>query len=396
MYPAARFVAPYVAQYAVNSAMDWALGSSGRKRARRFGPFKPPKPVGGGGQQLSFSKLKHGKKVARRELLMRLLSAKLNPVTHRWQNITNSASGSGAYKLDYSLSGAVGATAFYPVFLFDLTGAQVQSLNSINVHACPASRLQRSGVTPFNYNTAPILAKNADANADLGAWTLERNSGLTNPKEFAEGIIENVSIKLLLYGARKFPSKVKVQIVSFTEGYTPNAFICTPFITSAVAVDQAEPNGATTDEATRDWNAMWSQHVAPLIANPISTRPMGTRKTMKVHMSKEYVFQPKLSTELDVTGDQEAVFFSYKMNKRVDYTRAQPNDQVTPVEEGDPNEWTIKDYNELQVHARPEQRMFLMISGLTPLNTSGVTNGEIDFAPSFDICIRRKISALDQ
>lgn len=366
--------------------------SNGRKRARRFGPFQRTVEVGAGGQQLTTSNVKHGKKLARRELLMRLLSAKLNRVNHRWQNITNSASGTGAYILNYFLDTAAAQSSFIPVYLFDLSCAQQQIIDGVQTFGCPASRLRRNGISN-DYFTEPVLGRNSDDNGDAAAWTLERNAGLTNTKEYEQSLIETVSIKLLLYGARKFPSQVKVQIVSFSEGYTPNAYQSLS-VAGPATVSEAEPSISGTDEALFDWNAMWMQHVAPLIGNPIGTRPYATRQLMKVHKSKTYDFQPKESIDLDITGDQVAVFFNYKMYKTVDYTRSQTVSDVTVAEEANPNEWSIRDSKELEVHARPEQRMFLMVSAMTSQNTFGVPSSA-DIAPSMDICLRRKISSVD-
>lgn len=389
MYHVARFAAPYAAQYAMRQT--WQMYQRSSKRARRFGPADPVTEVGSGGQQLSYSRIKHGKRVRKREMLMRILASKLNVVSHRWQNITNSASGSGAYPLNYAANAA--PESEFPVYLWDLTVAQQQIIGGVVQFGVPASRLYRN--TAGHYNTNRIFGRDADNTVDSSIWVIERNSGVTNTKEYSVGLIENVSIKLLLYGARKFPSKVTISLVSFAEGYTPNAWVVTTNINNPPTVDEQEPSVADPDEVLNDWNAMWQSYTAPLIGNPISTRPGTTRNLMKIHKSKTYDFQPKLSTELDATGDQVAVYFDYKMNKRVDYTRAQFSTDVGVSEELDPNEWGIKQDQELQVHARPEQRMFLMVTGMTPLNTNGVANGAIDYAPSFDICIRRKISSMD-
>lgn len=390
-YLAARAALPYLGHLGAVSAARYF-----RKMPRTFPGDRPSKKqkithVGAGGQQLSYSRIKHGRKVAKRELLMRILASKLNTVSHRWQNVTNSASGTGAYTLNYFLSNVAGSDAQLPVFLWDLTCAQQQVIDGVQTFGMPCSRLNRLSATNV-YTTTALPARDSDNAADTYAWTTERNSGLTNTKEYAEGVIENVSVKLLLYGARKFPSGVKVQLVQFDEGYTPNSWAAT--IESAVPniVDQ-EPGGLANDNGN-DWNAMWQQHIAPLVGNPINTRPNTVRKVMKVLMTKTYSFQPKLNTELDVTGDQVAVFFNYKMNKRVDYTRAQAQDQVTVAEEINPNEWAINNSKELTVHARPEQRVFLMISGMTPLNSFGIAT-PADVCTSFDVCIRRKITCID-
>lgn len=390
-YLAARAAAPYLGHLAAVSAARYY-----RKMPRTFPGDRPSKKqkivhVGAGGQQLSYSRIKHGRKVAKREMLMRILASKLNTVSHRWQNVTNSASGGGAYYLNYFLSNVAGSDSQLPVYLWDLTCAQQQIIDGVQTFAMPCSRLNRLSATNV-YTTIPIPAQNSDNSAITYAWTTERNSGLSNTKEYAEGVIENVSIKLLLYGARKFPSGIKVQIVQFDEGYTPNSWSAGIETAVPSIVDQ-EPGGLANDNGN-DWNAMWQNHLAPLIGNPINTRPNTVRKVMKVLMTKTYNFQPKLNTELDVTGDQVAVFFNYKMNKRVDYTRAQPQTEVTVAEEINPNEWAINTSKELNVHARPEQRVFLMISGMTPLNSFGVSPPE-DVSTSFDICVRRKITCID-
>lgn len=385
MYQAARFAAPYAIDYAMRNMFDPAT-RNGRKRARRFGPFKEPYEVGGGGQQLSTSNIRYGKRVRKRELLMRILSAKLNNVTHRFQNISNSADGRGCFPLSYFNQGA-GFFSSLPVVAFDLTGAQQQVINGVQTFATVCTRLQRSAAGTYNWSFIPGVDSDDAGNAY--GWTTERNSGLTNTKEYASALIENVSIKLLLYGARKFPSKVMVQLVSFAEGYTPvvgsgTSVSALPTVAEASGVENAE-----------DYNAMWMAHTAPLIGNPINTRPSSLRKLMRVHYSKTYDFQPKLSTELDVTGDQVAVYFNYKMNKRVDYARAQSVQSVTNAEEINPNEWVIHNDNELNIVALPEQRVFLLISGMTPLNGFNVVNADQDLCPSFDYCIRRRISGID-
>ena len=385
MYQAARFAAPYAIDYTMRNMFDPAT-RNGRKRARRFGPFKQETQVGAGGQQLTTSNIRHGRRVRKRELLMRILAAKLNTVTHRFQNITNSASGLGSFPLSYFNQGA-GFFSLMPVVAFDLTGAQQQVINGVQTFATVCTRLQRSAGGTYNWGFVP--GRDADDANSVYGWTTERNSGLTNTKEYASALIENVSIKLLLYGGRKFPTKVMVQLVSFAEGYTPVAGTSTtltalPTVAEASGVENAE-----------DYNAMWMAHTAPLIGNPINTRPSALRKLMKVHMSKTYDFQPKLSTELDVTGDQVAVYFNYKMNKRVDYARSQSVQSVTNTEEINPNEWVVHDDNELNVFALPEQRVYLLISGMTPLNGFNVVDADQDLCPSFDDCIRRKISGID-
>lgn len=363
-----------------------------RKRARSDGKTSV-KYDKGGYAQLTYDRAKCGKKLTRTDRVSKLVNSHTFDVIERFQNITNLSSGSGAYSLNWDDSGANQNSL--PMYLFDLTCLPNKIGDNVTTsYPQPFTRLYRNKLnatlTAGAYYTNIVAGRNADDAGDSYLWQAEREPSLFTNRAHERALIEWCNLRFVLYGARKNPSWIKLQIVQFVEeDQVPGGYSTDPAIVSTEAGRILN----VTDPNYNRWQTTWQGAVDQLTGSTIGIRDLKEQKLkLRVKFSKMYKFNPTMTTESDVSGHQVSVNFNYAMNKVCSYVEdPRAHTEVSPVEEVNPNEFPVYDQHVYSSHTAPKGREFLMITGYTGKPVSAYGTGiDADFAPSFDMAIRRK------
>jgi len=364
---------------------------------------------GQGYTQLSRTNLYYGKKLDKTEKKLKLIGARMQRVVERWQKVDETAK-LGKFPLDYNTLGPDG-NAQLPLYLFDLTcvpnharagdytiaaGAGTTILNDI-VWPFPMRRLMKE-TGGGRFYTDARSGRDHDNSGDKKEWLPERYP--TSVRELMAHdacLIEDIDIRLMLYGATARPSRVYVELWQFTDdGVTPaseygfyNAAGTVQFSTYAYG----EPvNG---DENADVWNNMWFSCTDGNLGNPIGKRGVKlSEKPYNVLYRREFEFQPIDMQEKDQTGHQEEVRFKIDMNKVVGFVNnPEIGGQIVTDELDNPNEWDIAGNQKVRCFTVPKGRVYLVIRG-SVMERTNTEELQPTVSPSFDLVVRRKRSQL--
>lgn len=361
-------------------------------------------PNVGGYNQRKKAKAYAGKVLSTKSKQSKILGAHFMKHVVRFNGAANtilepSESFPGYFPLDYFSDGNPQADGLFPYYLMDLTCAQINNQRGLNGtfnvwRSCPLTRLiQRNGTNTFSY--APIAGRNADNGADTFDW-LDEYTPLhpsAVPVVRDKNFYEWIDIRMNLYGASKVPTRIFVQLVQFMEEEL------VPLTFAKPNLDPPEPVSTIPDDPEQyaRWQNHHIQEIDKLVGNPIAIRGFQPRsKPYRVLFSRQFNFEPQMTTEEDKTPHQVEFYFKYNMNKCVWYTENPSHDQLSSSEIPGPNEWIQNTQFKNSCFCAPKGRVFLKITGQTPKNIFTMVEGErpCDYAPSFDLIVRRRSTFL--
>jgi len=376
----------------LDSRLD--MGRAVKKQKTDHGGVKYDK---GGYAQLTYDRVRAGKLLTKGSRLSKLVSSHTYDVVERFQHVTNLSSGAGAYSLNWDDSAATQNNL--PVYLFDLTCVKNRTGDNVTISdPRPFTRLYRNKTNVAQqvgaYYTVPVAGRNYDDSGNYEYWYPERQPNILSSIATEKALIEWLDLRFVLYGARKTPSWIRLSIVQFMdEEQTPGAYADNPnvpFVESGRITDPADP-------AYNKWQTSWQGAVDNLTGSTITTRDLKEQKlNLRVKQTKLYKFNPTMTTESDISGHQVSVKMRYNMNKVCTYLEdPRSHAQLVTAEETNPNEWPVYDAAMYTAHPAPKGREFLMITGYCARPVSAYGTGtptpiDADFAPSFDMLIRRK------
>lgn len=354
-----------------------------------------------------YRKIKSGRRKSKSSAMMSMMKSVSVPQIHRFQNLTVANDAGGAYNLSYWNSNAaadLGDTAL-PVYFMDLNHLLANNVGGTMVYDAPFRRLYRKDATAGNVDqffTQVVFGRDNEDSANVYNWVLEKGYNLTNADRGIRAAYLNwVESRLLIYGARKYPSRVRVSLIRWTDTVTQARATVTatyqnPAPTFIAARSSTPDTGslytpATETDTQRDWNAFWLERTASMTSNPLTVRPKGARPLFTVLKSHTYDFQPRsLDTDGPAggVGEQVVLKWFHEVGKTFKFLHTTTSDQPNADEQSNPNEFPLQTFAELECVCAPRARMSLMIEGITQSTSSA--DGDPDTAPSFDMCVRRK------
>lgn len=352
-----------------------------------------------------------GRKLPKTEKKLKLLGAKMHTQIERWQACadqvyihSSSEQFPGWFPLGYNLNPDLTDYATLPYFMFELNGAyRNYHKNGYYFHS-PMLRLVRGPAVNAPFDFFPIAARNSDNSSDQYVWTQERNGvNQWNIAEMNTGdsdFFDYFDIRMQLYGARKAPVKITVQLINFLDDdYSPPVWggSTNPQTTMPARLDDsaAQQTGLVFDR----WNNHWLAETDRLLGNTINKRGVKMDRVYDVVYSKSFDFEPVMTTEGDEAPHNVQFELKYDYNKVVSYVQdSSAGLQIEPAEMIQANEWDVSS-NGLHTGLVPNTkgRLFLKICADTPLNESVRPEGTkvCDWAGSFDLIVRRKRSRIN-
>lgn len=358
-----------------------------------------PEKDRGGYTQIEYSRDAAGSRLNKVQRVMKSLASQIYSKIERCQYLGTSESGDGAYKLAMEQAGsAPNITRSLPYYFFDLTSME-QRVGTVNYYPNTLLRLQYNDATD-QYQWIPRELRNADDTGSIYTWSTEVGVRPTptsgDSKATFSCFHDWVDVNLMLFGARRFPTRVQVSIVQFIdELLVPDSFVTTAANAVGSAIETSCQSLTGVDkEKYRDF---YLSLTSPSVAHPLGRK--GRTKVgsmMKTLYSKTFEFNPTTNDEVDARGHQNLFKFRYYMNKvcRYDEYPADPVEGVADGELIDPDEFPQYDLNnDTSCFTVPKGRVFLMISGYAPKNLTAAPVDFYDFA-SFDLQVRRKTNHL--
>lgn len=376
--------------------IDQEMRMVGYKRTR--GGKAAPVQDKGGYVQLSYKNATAGRKRSKRTKVMKLVNAMTRDTFERFQHVTNTSSGAGAYYLSHDDGVTTATDCLLPLYFMDLTCIRNKVKTGSLSDPKPFTRMIRNrsfvGRQIGAYYTTVVAGKTADG-VDSEIWQKERAYDAHASSSHERSHIDWCDIRLVLYGARKCPLWVQVMIVQFTDDdFVPGAY------SSEGIVDNEAGRITTTDDPLYNrWQTAWQGFTDNTVSSVIGMRDLREQNVkFKIKYHKKFVFNPTMNTESDISGHQVAFKLRYGMNKVCTYIEdSKDHGDVTavPDEMGDPNRWPVYDSVFTSTHTAKRGREFLVIKGYAGKPSSQLgTDAVYDFAPSFDIMVRRKRSHL--
>lgn len=370
--------------------------------------------------QLTRLKRTSGRKLARKAKLQKILGSLIQPVVTRFQNLQTLDAASGVCQLNFNPAATSPGVSKYPVWMFDLTSTFNQLNDALGglyypnvLYRLTRNRLDAGGTESNNqYNCVPEVAGvSPDGSTATYTWNTERRPR-AGCYPMASTIFEWMDIRLMVYGAKKKPTQVYVDLVQFPEGMCPGyyAFTNTTGATDSVPTAEEPSPWAGGDDDARKWNEMWLGYVDRLVTNPLNKRDAFNVPGPKVVQRQVLTFNPTASFEDDPRGHMKELRLFKNVNKRInyqwaneapifgDYNVAQGTVGVAPAVEGNPNRWDCNGwkpavgsyFTSCQVAPAPKHRLFLMISATSAVDAAF----SADDHASFDFLIRRKQSVI--
>lgn len=358
-----------------------------------------------------------GKRLTKYERQYKTVAAHMQRYIERFQRCSAGNSTVGAYALSYFRSGAAGTPYRMPVYLFDLTAVNnnvyVPDTGSLILcGGAVGSRLARDQGTGIvapqrhSFFTEKIEGLGSEGTA-VSQWTLEDRSTSTTSIG-TSSLINWFDIRMMFYGACKRPSRVRVDIVRFTEDAVCPTALYQRLDNGNTYYQHVEPRDSELNEGDHKmWDDMWLQWTSQLIGNPISRRGTGKKAPIDVMYSKTFDFQPTVSTEDDRRGHQREFYLRYNVDKVHMYDEGGIQEVTTDIDPGvpvvndaipqvtademiNPNKWSNNDRSLNSCFPANKGRTFLIVSGMTMEQNADGTDFDADKHASFDIILRRK------
>ena len=324
-----------------------------------------------------------GRRIPRSRLVSKMVSAGVQSIVYRYQNMTSYDSLQGGLVMSRILTGVPPANATaesYPFFMFNLSN--VNQLNNTAAPAATAYQLVRqwttgSLITP-EYNYQLVNGTDYTGAASNSYWQTEQAYSAPSAS-VPRSLLEWLDIRLDCIGPTNDFCKWIVQLVSFKEAY-----YCPEWV-----------NQGNTDQLSLDAiNSrvdFYDRELMPYITHPMNPRSYTStnfvKQAMRVHWSTEFITASKDQNDLNAIGQERQVKIFKRMNRLQKYDWGD-NTHLPPVAAGvDPVGWVPRTTGgRLNNDVEPEKRLYLMVKAQNMITTAaGVTT-----CPSFDIAIRAK------
>lgn len=315
----------------------------------------------------------------------------------------------GYYPLGFYSSGVASSNAVLPYYVFDLTTALINRTTPTSgatgdYFGVPFYRLNRYNGLNDKFNYVQVAGCDADNNSsNWFKWQIERTADniASTPRSWGDKMyLEWADIRMQIYGARKAPTRVFVDIIQYTdEDYVPRKVIVdagnAPYFESTDAGESASSDPALFAR----WQNFHLSEVDRLLGNSIAKRGVKMPRGYNVLYSKTFDFEPVMTNEGDACPHNVQFELKYFIDKVISYVeRPQGDTQVTTAEMIQPNEWDTSDYGKTLTSCNGKGRVYLRIRGEALKNefTNTAEDRICDYAASFDLMVRRKNSMIKQ
>lgn len=273
-------------------------------RAHRVGRMTTIRDTGGYNQFESF-KFKTGKKKPKAAKRANLLDAITVRQRIRFSGINKLSAGEGFFPLSHQY--ITEAFDHLPIYVMNLTSCRQANAG---VAAAPLWRLymdkpqDRLGFTVWNGETS--------SGALSTGWQHEDSQSSTELTVGRKSLIDWIRIRLNIWGKKTAPSRIRVQLVQFSDEK-----LCPE--TSTVL---AQTPGVTKILETNDAQQYWQSVVKPLITNPCSSIQRQIKSRAKILKTWKIDIDPTSTTESDTDPHCKFVDIFHKLGKVYDYHTA--------------------------------------------------------------------------
>lgn len=359
-------------------------------------------------QKAEYYVKKGGKRLNKRQRLLKQLETHVQPIIERFGNNTLlQASDTPVLKLGAAwLNAGPFNTATgdfrWPVYMYDLTG--VRNINKFNNNAnqfpTVGFRLLSStavaGQHNYGYETT-VGRDSTDAN-NTNSWVVQKLPRSTQdlPVAGVSSFIDAFQLKMSVYGARKVASEVYVELWRFTDDkLVPNQHSSVSNLSSGGA---PVSEYSTIDQERLDnfWTSMLSKMVGTNNADQIDK---DASDGVDIKRLWTFKFGPKDTSMDSVNGSVRNLTLNHQFNRwvKLDWEPTEPTgvNEIGPTNIGN-MDFFYPETNANSTTTQPNQtsRVFLVVRGDVAQQHSsnfGVvsTDNRADLFPSFDFTIRR-------
>jgi len=316
-------------------------------------PKRKPKQTQGQNSEFVAKKLSYGRKPKNNFAnLSRFVRGNISRTVFGIHQVTRFGGTTGAIKLTQTQT-TPGAVCYAPLHLYDLTSCVNAEGGSITVP-------NTSWFLSFANETTTAIATLNNRSVNFAVEAAPNATSIVQNYPGPSSIMRWVQARMIFYAPTTVPSKIKVQIVQFTE-----EDLC----------PKNEVVGATVLNARA--SAWYQAYMKSAMLSPIETTQALGFKGIKVLHSETFIMNPKESTEATSTHYKQLDIFKW-MNRKCNYiwNQSAGTGVQTPLPAQNAGN------NETTVH--PRARVFLLISGQAGLSSSDT----ITLHPSYDIVLR--------
>lgn len=354
-----------------------------RRNGRRF-----PRQGGLVTSEYSSVRARYGRRISKRAQLLKTVAGNTTFEVDRFGAINNYLNivdapvnqlnaevGCGAYWL-HNYYKSVGSQQYVPCHIFDLTGKYnlVDNVPTAPVVAYNMSFTESSSTTDQAWN--PMVGRYGITlpTTTSTSWFLENNATGTAKYALDKAYLQNVTVRMMCYGAAQFPTQYSIDLVQFQE-------------------DWLTPGETSSGIHQKERIAMMEALIKNYLAHPIAKEYRGTKPKMKILKSIRFVLQPKLTIEAvgtgagttyNTIGHHKQVTFTMPINRLISYNWEKQGVGAN-MQAPDTSFQQIAQYKEV---ALPRSRIFLMVRATNTVQSSNVTPTCVN-TPSYDLMIRR-------
>lgn len=332
----------------------------------------------------------------------------------RWQSINPQFYGVAPLThylgLTSMTTGAYAGQTLLPCYCFNLTALASNLHNrSGTIAQCvsaPFYRLAKHNTTGAYTWYAQQGSGNSTTGAGLSYFWSPEETNCTVAREIENYVIDWVNFRAAFKGATSYPSEIDVMRVKFSDQGAPNR---TYAAAAAPATLYGEDVAATGDEANEN-TAFWDHYFASRTMHPLRSsyiRPGTISPLFRVLSKKTHRIGPITSAqEIDPVSSESVVGKYvcdnqfYRMNQRIVARSENPNVTNTARIIGDGVTTgtgpafidTVTTASRSMFQDR-DKDVYVMISAKSHVhNTETVPGNQGMFYPTFDLCVRRKIT----
>lgn len=314
---AARRYGPRAAVAAGTGGALYAGAKSvvGRKRVQvnksKYKKWKPRTAVRGAGRdayaQQSYTNIVKGSRLDDRSLVDRAVKATVERIVYQHRKYANDGTNVNNYAQPIAQI-VTASKRSLPVYIADLTRINQTHIIDPNfkVSFMKQMYMDTSGASDGQIKWEDVDGIGPDGSTPNKFLFIAEDKALSiRQKPITKSILNWVSIKMNLMGARTRPGYFKVQIVTLG--------------------DDEHLDPWTKDGTLPQHGAFWQDHVSRLTCNTIHDLPKKTKTKMHVLLEKTIAWQPTSTTESDTRAHVDTVNIFYRPNKTIQYQDGSAN-----------------------------------------------------------------------
>jgi hypothetical protein len=282
-----------------------------KKRNVNKAQYKKYKPKSAGNDayaQQSYTRIVQGSRLDDRSLVDRAVKATVERTVYQHRKYANDGTNVNNYAQPLAQIVTAGKR-YLPVYIADLTRINQTHIIDSNFKVSFMRRMYMDtapGASDGKIKWEDVDGIGADGSTPSPFLFIAEDKSLApRQKPIAKSIMNWVSIKLNLMGARTRPGYFKVQIVTLG--------------------DDEHLDPWTKDGILPQHGAFWQDHVARLTCNTIHDLPKKTKTKMHVLLEKTIAWQPTSTTESDTRAHVDTVNIFYRPNKTIIYQDGSAN-----------------------------------------------------------------------